>query len=277
MTASKYLISAFTLFFNITLTQALDHLGTLEPTLNFYGESARIGTDKSIKHWIDQLIQHHSKSAPIIDVGCGLGGDVLYLLYKGFTNIYAIDLSDLNLNVIRKNIKEQSDNLSLEVAKHITFVQGEFPNKEALTFLPRQKWSMVIFKNVFHFMRGSKIEESLKITYDNLKNNGAVYIQVTNARAYDKKYLSDKYANLVQLDSNAKNNYINLPYSVKYFGEDSECRKYTYPNKNNKIVNFYHCLDIEQLSLILQNIGYREIQKGYVNQLDTTFCIVAFK
>lgn len=58
--------------------------------------------------WLDkygELIKKY-KEESVLDLGCGVGNDLLYLTERGFKNIYACDYSEEALLIARKNLKD---------------------------------------------------------------------------------------------------------------------------------------------------------------------------
>lgn len=55
--------------------------------------------------WLDKYadILEQSKETPIIDLGCGLGGDSLYLVERGY-KVISCDVSDVALEKVKANI-----------------------------------------------------------------------------------------------------------------------------------------------------------------------------
>lgn len=75
--------------------------------------------------WLDKysLILNKCKS-PVLDLGCGLGNDTLYLVKKGFS-VIACDYSNVALEQVNQNIKDVKT-IQLDISLPLPFEDNSF-------------------------------------------------------------------------------------------------------------------------------------------------------
>jgi len=134
-----------------------------------------------------------SKTAKILDIGCGAGRTSFSLYNRGYINIIGVDLSHKLINNAKRIAKEKS--LPIE------FMQGDATNLS----LDSNKFDCVFFSyNGICTIRGySNRCEAISEFYRVLKNDG-ILILTSYDRSLDKKYESSWPTN-VSLEN--RNNY----------------------------------------------------------------------
>jgi 2-polyprenyl-3-methyl-5-hydroxy-6-metoxy-1,4-benzoquinol methylase len=104
------------------------------------------------------------KSALILDIGCGNGNFVYYLMKRGYDNVYGIDISE-----------EQ-----IYAGKLLGIDQIEIAN--LLEFLSKKKdmYDCIIARDVIEHFTKPEVYDILKLISSALKENGTFIMQVPN-------------------------------------------------------------------------------------------------
>ena len=82
--------------------------------------------DVTIKYddWLLKYLEKISPKDKILDLGCGLGNDTLYLIEKGYS-VLSCDFSKVALNYVKNNIKN-SQIKYLDISKPLPFLDNSF-------------------------------------------------------------------------------------------------------------------------------------------------------
>lgn len=258
----KYLSTIFSIF--ILWANPLP----AEPTNNGYGNSSKENPAPDIEDLSTYFMKVYGPSAAIMDVGCGWGQNLLCLYRKGFKNLFGIDLDYKHLEFIRNNL------LPSTIPNTPKLINGKFPDKMIVS-QKKIRFSAFIFYNVFQFMEGSEISLALIDALKFLKDEGMVYMRITNLQNHDNAYYQKKLKEFLDKCSSIEpdNLYKAIPYKDKFFGEDYVLEKYSERQKRH-MPGFFHHLYAEQMMYILQYIGFSDIQYAHDSY---GFTIVGFK
>ena len=105
-----------------------------------------------------------NKNADILDIGCGAGNFLYYLIREGYDNYYGIDIS-----------KQQTD-----VCKE--FVTDRLETIDAFKFLDGKKeiYDLIVMNDFLEHVSKTELIVMLKLTYTALKDGGTLLIKVPN-------------------------------------------------------------------------------------------------
>jgi 2-polyprenyl-3-methyl-5-hydroxy-6-metoxy-1,4-benzoquinol methylase len=134
-----------------------------------------------IKHKLwDYLYDKHlpeNKNSDILDIGCGEGAFISYLMNKGYSNLEGIDISEEQIALGKKlGIK------NIQEADIFSYL-GKFKNK----------YDFVIARDLLEHFTKAEIFEILRLTYDVLKEKGKMMVQVPNGEGiwHEKIFYGD--------------------------------------------------------------------------------------
>lgn len=104
------------------------------------------------------------KEARILDVGCGTGHFLYYLVKKGYDNYLGIDLSPQQVDFCRKN------------------VSGQVKMADAFKFLKAQKnmYDVIIANDLLEHIPKEEVVNFLKLVRRGLKNEGCFLMKTPN-------------------------------------------------------------------------------------------------
>lgn len=138
-------------------------------------------TNKKIKELVSLLPQN----AKILDLGCGRGGNSIFLFEKGF-NVTAVDGDKEVVNEIKK-----------------VYPSIDAINKDILDFdFLEQEYDLILVINLLHFFKLEDANLLINKILKSLKNNGLIYLQVFSVKnpskkfphLFDKKELEDLFS-----------------------------------------------------------------------------------
>ena len=121
--------------------------------------------------WLDEYkdLLEKNKKNEILDLGCGIGADTLYLLERGY-KVLSCDFSTEALKSIRNNINN-SKTLYLDMMK-------KFP-------LPDNKYSLVIADLSLHYFDNETTIHIMREIKRILKDNGILLSRVASVNDYN--------------------------------------------------------------------------------------------
>lgn len=121
--------------------------------------------------WLDEYedILKLNKDAEILDLGCGIGADTLYLIERGY-KVLSCDFSKEALNSINKNI-DNSKTLYLDMMK-------KFPIEDNTYYL-------IIADLSLHYFSSEITEHIMNEIKRILKNGGILLARVASVRDYN--------------------------------------------------------------------------------------------
>ncbi len=121
--------------------------------------------------WLDEYkdILKKNKYSEILDLGCGIGADTLYLLERGY-NVLSCDFSNEALKSIEKNITN-SKTLYLDMRK-------KFPIED-------NKYSLIIADLSLHYFDNKTTIHIMKEIKRILKNNGVLLSRVASVNDFN--------------------------------------------------------------------------------------------
>lgn len=148
-----------------------------QETFNHYGKSL-IDEDKASK-----LIQHWSRSvdidlsSPIVDLGCGYGRLSYALSKMGAKDITAIDVSPANIS----KAKADWENQPTHGQTQLNFSAADITKTSSIKkILPKGQAGFVFSNQVFQYLPGQAIENTLENAHYSLKNGGTFLMTVQN-------------------------------------------------------------------------------------------------
>jgi SAM-dependent methyltransferase len=110
------------------------------------------------------LLAHIGRDGPVLEVGCGSGNLLLYLVTEGFTNVRGIDISPEQVQLAAER------GLDVEVA-------------DVFDFLPRApKVQLVLAIDFIEHFEKYEVLELLRLFYDVLEHDGWLIIQTPNGQ-----------------------------------------------------------------------------------------------
>lgn len=140
------------------------------------------------KSWVDEskttdIIHRWQKnveldlSSPIIDLGCGYGRFSFALAHMGAKEITAIDISRANIT----KAKQDWENQPSQGQANLHFKAADISKQSAMKrLLPKGQVGFAFSNNVFQFMKGQDIENTLSNVHASLKKGGTFLINVVN-------------------------------------------------------------------------------------------------
>jgi len=120
---------------------------------------------------IEELIGMLPVSGRILDLGCGAGGNSIFLAEKGF-NVTCVDKDDEVISAIKQN-----------------YPSINAINKSILDFdFPENEYDLVLVLNILHFLDFENVKQIISKILKSLKENGLIYIQAFSVSNPCKKF-----------------------------------------------------------------------------------------
>lgn len=104
------------------------------------------------------------RNARIVDIGCGQGHFLYYLMKKGFRNIYGIDIAPDQVEFCRRYITE-----NVECADYAEW-------------LPGKTFDVIVMNEVLEHIPKQDVIPAIKLVYESLNGNGLFIVKVPNMR-----------------------------------------------------------------------------------------------
>lgn len=112
-------------------------------------------------------------NAQILDVPCGVGYLETYLVRRGFTNIQAVDLSEEQLDIARRRLRERELGIEGRV---------EFRSADAFEFLRRgDSYRAIAVLDFLEHLPKPEILTMLDLCHRALEPGGLLFLRVSNA------------------------------------------------------------------------------------------------
>ena len=117
---------------------------------------------EDINFYVEQAKKFGS---PILELACGTGRVLLEIAKKGFA-ITGLDMSDAMLNILRKKLEKENEN----VQKNVDIVKGDMRN-----FALDRKFNLIIvpFSSIVHLLTLDDALKAFKCVYNHLNKDGA--------------------------------------------------------------------------------------------------------
>lgn len=180
---------------------------------------------------------------PVLDIGAAYGVATIPALMNGAT-VIANDICDKHLQILQDLVPDK-------LKDYLITKPGQFP--EEITF-SSNSLSAVYSARVFHFFKGTKIEESFKKIMDWLEPGGWFFL------ISETPYLND-YKNFIPVFEKRKQN------GFKWPGEIEDISKYN-PCRLSNIPHSFNLLDPETVSKNLKEAGFQIIEASYISRSD---------
>lgn len=109
----------------------------------------------------------------ILDAGCGVGYLEHYLLEKGYSQIFAVDLSQEQIDAARESLA----NKGLSYRQRVTFEK-----QDAIEYLARgDKYDLIAMIDFLEHFPKEEVLDLLKLSRDSLREGGTLILRVINA------------------------------------------------------------------------------------------------
>lgn len=153
--------------------------------------------------WLDKFNEYIvSTSKPIVDLGCGIGNDTLYLINKG-KDVLSVDFSEEGLEIIKNNIPESKVKL-MDIANNYSLAENSA--------------DLIIANLSLHYFDEKTTFNILNNIRKTLTDNGTLIFRVNSIN--DKNYGADN--NSIEIEKHYyKSSIINKRFfdkeDIKYF------------------------------------------------------------
>jgi len=129
--------------------------------------SSDVSEDIKPSQILNLIWKNFLPNSKILDLGCGRGGDSLFLAKNDFS-VTAVDSSDVAIN----QIKIKKDNFKLD---NLELICGDIRNFDI--FL-KDKYQVIICRNVLNFLDKDRVLKIIKSLQDNAQKGAYVIIEV---------------------------------------------------------------------------------------------------
>lgn len=120
---------------------------------------------------IEELVELLPQSGKVLDLGCGTGGNSIFLSEKGF-NVTCIDADKEAIDEIKKN-----------------YPKVNAINKNILDFdFPKNEYDLILALNVLSFFDAEDVKLIIKNIIKSLKENSLAHLQVFSTNEPNKKF-----------------------------------------------------------------------------------------
>ena len=205
-------------------------------TLNKYGWASPIVDPISLE--FVEFVKDSGK--PSLDIGATYG----YIAKLALENGASVIINDIDKDHLEAALKYIPSTLH----KNLQTKLGQFP--EDLNF-PSNSLKAVLARRVLHFLPGEELEIGAKKIYDWLEPGGKVFILAsTPFRKHLLPFLKE---------------YEQQKLYVKYPGEVHDISKIENSEEADNLPPFFHYLDADILSGILQNAGFKIEKAIYID------------
>lgn len=118
------------------------------------------------------IISSLPKNAAILDVGCGVGYLIYYLVKKGFSNIHAIDVSQEQINVAKDCLRKYGVDYEGSVKFAVT---------DAFDFITDNSgYDVIAMLDILDHFDKERSFELMKLAFDSLNSSGIFISRTTN-------------------------------------------------------------------------------------------------
>ena len=119
-------------------------------------------------HKLTTKIINYKKTGEVLDIGCGEGGDAIFLAKKGF-KVTAIDISETGIkNLLQKAQKEK--------------VKIDAKVKDIVKFEFNKKYDVILCLNILQFLNKKQVYNLIKKMKKNTKKDGLNVIIAFNEK-----------------------------------------------------------------------------------------------
>ena len=120
---------------------------------------------------VEELVELLPKAGKILDLGCGKGGNSIFLAEKGF-KVTAVDIDKEVIGEIKKN-----------------YPKINAVNKSILEFdFPENEYDLILTLNVLHFLNFEDAKKIINRMLKSLNENSLIYLQVFSVNNPCKKF-----------------------------------------------------------------------------------------
>jgi SAM-dependent methyltransferase len=113
------------------------------------------------------FVEKYANGGSILDLGCGSGNTANELAASSYRDYTGVDVSDV---AIDKAIKRTEENGRAH--------QNRFSQSDILTYVPTQKFDVILFRESIYYFRPSKIKPMLDRYASYLKNGGVFIVRM---------------------------------------------------------------------------------------------------
>jgi len=126
-----------------------------------------------------------SKESLILDVACGVGYLEDYLLRKGFTRVKAIDISEEQIQMAKKNLSKQGHQWNNKI---------EFQCVDVFNYLEKNNgYKLIAVFDFLDHLGKNEVIKFLGLCNNALEDNGILILRVTNAESpmFSRSFYAD--------------------------------------------------------------------------------------
>lgn len=138
---------------------------------------------------IDFMLEFGNDKPSVLDLGCGEGVLCERLNSKNYSYFFGMDFSSV----------------SIKSATRLNLKNAEFLCADIHSFVPNQKFDVIVFNEVFYYIHESEKEKVLKRMIDNLKVDGiiitSIYREGTGCWDYYEKNLKQLMFETIRTDN----------------------------------------------------------------------------
>lgn len=120
---------------------------------------------------VEELVELLPKKGKVLDLGCGMGGNSVFLTKKGF-DVTCVDKDEENIEYLKKN-----------------YPSINAINKDILEFdFPEREYDLVLVINLLHFFNFEDVKLLIDKIIKSLEKDGLLYLQVFSKKDPAKKF-----------------------------------------------------------------------------------------
>ena len=169
----------------------------------------------SIRPIVREVLRY-KKSGSVLDLGCGVGRDTLFLAKKGF-----------RVTAVEKNTQALA---GLKEIARLKKLRVNVQWKDIATYMPKNKFDMVLSNMVLHFLPNHEQKVQILAMQKHTKKGGMNIVS-----SYTDKNKKETRPNLIHAGS-LKKAYEDARWSILHYREE---RGKSQPNSSGKIVRYW--------------------------------------
>ena len=145
-----------------------------------------LASEKELKRYqqiIDYIDTHGNKNPSIMDIGSGDGVLTMRMEHVPYSYFLGLDFSKV----------------SIEKANERKLPKAEFETADAITYIPKRKFDVIIFNEAFYYIHDTKKQEVLDRMIDALNEGGIIITSIYREGTGCWEFFKD-HTNLKELD-----------------------------------------------------------------------------